>query len=79
MQALPSGGAWTKIAWLGTACVLGGRGLLASGYYVEGFALSVVGDILWMAWGIKLRVPALYLLDGVLLVLDISGAYLHVA
>lgn len=63
--------------WVGTALVLLGRALLAAGYHQEGFALSVAGDLAWMYYGVKNKIPALYLLDGALLVLDVSGMILH--
>jgi len=64
-------------AWLGCGLVLLGRALLAAGYHPEGFAVSVAGDAAWMWYGIKNKIPALYLLDGILLMLDLSGMFYH--
>lgn len=63
--------------WVGTGLVLLGRALLAAGYHPQGFAVSVAGDAAWMWYGIKNKIPALYLLDGVLLLLDLGGTIYH--
>lgn len=63
--------------WVGTGLVLLGRALLAVGYHQEGFAVSVAGDAAWMYYGVRNKIPALYLLDGVLLLLDLGGMIYH--
>jgi len=66
------------LGWIGTICVLAGRVFFVYGLMDIGFAVSVTGDILWLAYGIKARIWSLALLDAVLLVTDITGVMVHI-
>ena len=65
------------LGWLGTICVLSGRIFFVYGLMDIGFAVSVTGDLLWLAYGIKARIWSLALLDAVLLITDIIGVIVH--
>jgi len=57
--------------------VLSGRIFFVYGLMDIGFAVSVTGDLLWLAYGIKARIWSLALLDAVLLITDIIGVIVH--
>lgn len=57
--------------------MLSGRIFFVYGLMDIGFAVSVTGDLLWLAYGIKARIWSLALLDAVLLITDIIGVIVH--
>jgi len=67
----------SMLGWAGTACVLAGRWLFVVDTPDLGFLVSVLGDFLWLAYGVKARIWSLAFLDLVLLTTDIVGVITH--
>ena len=63
------------VAISGAVLVLGGRALLASGLYLPGFIVSLVGDGCWLYYGVATKQWSLAILAMSLLVIDPIGAY----
>jgi len=65
------------LGWAGTVCVLVGRLFFVYDLPELGFTASIVGDLLWLTYGIKASIYSLAFLDIVLLGADLLGALLH--
>jgi len=57
--------------------VLAGRGLFVVDAPALGFLISVLGDVLWLIYGVKTRIWAMAFLDVVLLITDVVGVITH--
>ena len=60
-------------AWIGALAVVTGRGLLATDFFLLGFATGALGDAAWIYFGVTRKIWSLVFLDAVLLMADLLG------
>lgn len=60
------------MGWLGSFLIIVGRLLLGQGMWT-GFAVSALGDLCWIHFGVKRKIYSLVFLDVILLAADLVG------
>jgi hypothetical protein len=64
------------LPWIGTILILAGRLLFAYQLNNSAFAVSLVGDAAWIAYGVQKKLYALIVLDLMLACIDVYGIWL---